>query len=258
MGCLPQDNACVFTTTAVRYALSFKKGGDTMTKEVRKGFCKCGCGQKTAINKQSSVKDGLVKGEPKRFISGHNSRTGALSISWKGGRIKSTHGYICVKNPNHPKAMGSGYVYEHIVVAERTAGRSMLPGEVVHHLNGVKSDNRPENLKICRDQKEHFLIHQRQRAERECGNPELRQCTFCKKWDIPNNLNRLNGSPYHKECAKRESKRRYDAGLCKRDQEKVNAYTREKRAERRAKGLGGVVPVLAVYLEVTARDNGMI
>jgi len=51
--------------------------------------------------------------------------------------------------PMHPRARpGSPYVFEHILVIEEMLGRYLLREETVHHLNGVRDDNRPENLEL--------------------------------------------------------------------------------------------------------------
>lgn len=107
--------------------------------------CECGCGDLSTPGR--------------RFISGHNGRGQRLS-NYTGRYVHGTSGYAFVDVPRHPFAQ-KGYVAEHRIVIERNLietapGSDMLitlgdnlylsPEIVVHHINGVKDDNRLENL----------------------------------------------------------------------------------------------------------------
>jgi hypothetical protein len=65
------------------------------------------------------------------------------------GKIRTNyHGYRLVHLPDHPLANHRGDVYEHRFVMMKKLGRLLEPNEIIHHKNGVKDDNRIENLEI--------------------------------------------------------------------------------------------------------------
>ena len=72
---------------------------------------------------------------------------GINHAKWKGGRNRTPQGYILIHIRTHqPSANKNGYALEHRLVMEQKLGRSLTTGETVHHINGIKDDNRPENL----------------------------------------------------------------------------------------------------------------
>lgn len=100
----------------------------------------------------------------KNSFCSNECRKAHVSASIRGKRyVKDrTHGrghHILVKMPDHHRACSHGYVFEHVLVAEEKEKRQILKHERVHHINCIKSDNRPENLFVCSNDREHFAIH---------------------------------------------------------------------------------------------------
>lgn len=98
---------------------------------------------------------------------------GSGNPKWRGGRSVDKSGYIYIFKPSHPFANKDGCVYEHRLVTEDRIGRFLTDKEEVHHINSIKSDNRPENLLLL-SISEHRRIHTSGSIEvicKMCGNP---------------------------------------------------------------------------------------
>lgn len=74
------------------------------------------------------------------------------SISSRSTEVRryiNPQGYAMLSgHRGHPKANQKGHILEHVKVMCDLLGRPLAPGENVHHKNGVKDDNRPENLEL--------------------------------------------------------------------------------------------------------------
>ena len=68
-------------------------------------------------------------------------------------------GYVFLRMPEHHRAMKSGYVAEHIFVWEQAHKKELPKGWIIHHLNGIKNDNRLCNL-VALSRKNHALVLQ--------------------------------------------------------------------------------------------------
>ena len=81
--------------------------------------------------------------------------------NWRGGRVAIAEGYVGVLvGIGHPGADVRGYILEHRLVMQTELGRPLRRDEVVHHINGSKTDNRIENL-VLMTRSEHIQHHHR-------------------------------------------------------------------------------------------------
>jgi hypothetical protein len=104
--------------------------------QVRRGMKGIFCKSKCANRANAEILSGQRKGDG--------------NPGWKGGIRKSrvSGGYVYIWEPSNPKANKFGYVAQHRFVMEKILGRYLRKGEMVHHKNRIKSDNRPENLEL--------------------------------------------------------------------------------------------------------------
>lgn len=128
--------------------------------------CECGCGEMASPGRRFLVGHNStgrkLSDDAKRRLREANTgershRYGKRSTNWQGGTTTTPAGYIAVWQPDHPRARGR-YVLQHRLVVERDLQAHAPQSEFldhegylhrgvdVHHVNGVKDDNRLENL----------------------------------------------------------------------------------------------------------------
>ena len=77
--------------------------------------------------------------------------SGRNNPAWKGGRRERVDGYIAIWTPG-------GERLEHQVIMEKTLGRQLVAGEIIHHIDGNKTNNNPNNLQVMK-QSDHIRLH---------------------------------------------------------------------------------------------------
>jgi hypothetical protein len=80
-------------------------------------------------------------------------RKGDKNPRWKGGRYINKDGYVNI-------LVEGNYILEHRYLVGNLIGRKLESFEHVHHINGIKNDNRIENLKL--------VINRRHYGEIKC------------------------------------------------------------------------------------------
>ena len=93
-----------------------------------------------------------------------NHIRGSSHCRWNNGRLVTPDGYALVRvGVTHPLADPNGYCREHVLVMCAAIGRNLRPGEVVHHKNRDRLDNRLENLELM-TAGQHTAIHNIERG----------------------------------------------------------------------------------------------
>jgi len=145
----------------IRNAIEIGKKG----RNIRYIWAKCeDCGKERWVR--------LLNGKPRNAICLHcaclrGAKTprywmiGERNHQWKGGRYKNSSGYMMTRVTHNnffwDMAHSDGQIIEHRLIMAKYLKRCLLPWEVVHHKNGVKDDNRIENLELLPSAKYHLI-----------------------------------------------------------------------------------------------------
>lgn len=127
------------------------EGYNKHNEEVWMCLCDCGSRRKVAARKLTTgvtKSCGCLQKEDARKRG--FARVGSQCGAWRGGfRYKDPNrGYVTVYTPEKADHRRDRRVYEHVLVMEKHLGRPIAKGESVHHKNGIKDDNRIENLEL--------------------------------------------------------------------------------------------------------------
>ena len=117
-------------------------------------MARAGISQQKIANKYgtSQAKMSRIMTEEKVVSSRGRSIKGNKHHSWKGGVVRVGQNYVAEwvsgDDPMASMRNNQGYVLQHRLVMARHLGRPLTQTENVHHINGIRDDNRLENLEL--------------------------------------------------------------------------------------------------------------
>lgn len=141
------------------------------------GLCMCGCGRVTPLATQNDPRNGIKKGQHRRYCKSHHLRgvprtedvkrrisvansakTGSSTSQWNGG-VQRRRGrrYLLVAK-DHPMATKSGYVADYRLAMSEALGRPLLEDEHVHHIDLDQTNNQLSNLVVL-SRSAHMRLH---------------------------------------------------------------------------------------------------
>ena len=130
----------------VRSAFDFQSQCANKTKTCISRKClDCGEVEQVIV---SDIRRRLKSKTKQRGLCRKCSIRGENSFFWKRGFSIDKSGYVRIIDHKHPKRDVNNQIFEHRVVMEQFLGRYLSASEQVHHINGIKADNRIENLEL--------------------------------------------------------------------------------------------------------------
>jgi hypothetical protein len=133
-----------------------------------KGYCKSHYWQ--FVEKPKRIHKPIIKIEKEKshcrqcgtLFSSHKNAIFCSRFCFSENKIKPfiiKKGYKKILDYLHPRADAKGYVFEHIIIMEKHIQRSLIKGEVIHHIDGNKKNNDITNLMLFPDNKSHLKFH---------------------------------------------------------------------------------------------------
>lgn len=132
---------------------------------------------------------------------------GAKNGRWKGG-LRYSKGYVFVMQHQHPRADSHGYVKRAILVLEQSLGRPLYPSMDSHHCNGIKDDDRSENL-AEKPHAEHRRLHAILEGQRNIPRRQRTHCPNGHEYTPPNTFIDYKGCQRCRICHRENQRRAY-------------------------------------------------